>query len=171
MNRTQKEGIVSELSDKFKGAAAIFLVDYCGLTVGEMTEIRRELDKVQTRIHVVKNRLVKRALNGEEYPGLVDYLRGPTAIAFVEEDPVGTAKVLAKYQKEFKPLEIRAGYIKGEVIGPEKVEFLSKLPSREELYAKLLGTLLAPASNLVRVIQGVSGRLVRVLDTIRGSKE
>ncbi len=171
MNRTEKQAKVAELQDQYKAAAAIFLSDYRGLTVAEMTEIRDELMKVQSRMQVVKNRLMKRALADASVSELDEHLTGPTAIAFVDEDPVGAAKVLAKFQKEFEALEIRAGVMKGEVIDAKQIEALSKLPSREELYAKLLGTLSAPASNMVRVLQGNAEKLVRVLAAVRDTKE
>jgi large subunit ribosomal protein L10 len=171
MNRNEKQDVVTELAGKFKEASAIFLADYRGLTVAEFTEMRHELDKVQAQIQVVKNRLMKRALSDEGCSELEEFLLGPTAVTFIEEDAVGAAKVLAKYQKEFEPLEIRAGIVRGEVVGPEQFEALSKLPSKEELYAKLLGTLLAPASSFVRALQGVSEKLVRVLAAIRDTKE
>lgn len=171
MNRTEKQAQVTELQKQYKAAVAIFLSDYRGLTVAEMTEIRDELSKVQSRMQVVKNRLMKRALANESLPEMDSHLAGPTAIAFAEEDPVGAAKVLAKFQKEFEALEIRAGVMKGEVIDAKQIEALSKLPSKEELYAKLLGTLSASASNIVRVLQGNSEKLVRVLAAVRDTKE
>ncbi len=172
MNREEKQVVVTELASKFKGAAAVFVADYRGLTVSEMTMIRSELGDVDAQMYVVKNRLMKRAIEGGNgIEALNDHLKGPTAITFVQEDAVGAAKVLAKFEKEFEPLEIRAGVLKGEVIGAKEVEALSKLPSKEELYAKLLGTLSAPASNLVRVLQACSEKLVRALAAVRDTKE
>lgn len=171
MNRDGKARVVSELTEKFQSAAAVFLADYRGLKVSEITTIRQELSKVQARMQVVKNRLMKRALDADESKQLSEHLKGPIAVTFVEEDAVGAAKVLAKYADEFEPLEVRVGFMRKEVIGHEQIKALSKLPSKEELYAKLLGTLMAPASNLVRALQGTSTQIVRALAAIRDSKQ
>jgi large subunit ribosomal protein L10 len=102
---------------------------------------------------------------------LTEYLKGPTAIAFVKEDAVGAAKILAKFGKELEPFEIRGGVLRGEVLSAKDVDALSKLPSKEELYAKLLGTLVGPASSLVRAMQGVSSKLARVIGAVRDTKQ
>lgn len=174
MNRAEKEQLVGSLADKFSKSTAVFMTEYCGLKVSEITELRRELCKVQGEFRVTKNRLVKRALEkgkAENLDTFKSQLTGPVALTFVEEDSVGVAKVLSKYQKEFEPFKIRLGILKGEVIGEKEIEALSKLPSKEELYAKLLGTLLAPASSFVRVLQGTSEKIVRVLGAIRDTKK
>lgn len=174
MNRTEKEKVVNLLADRFARAAAVFLTEYRGLKVSEMTELRRELSKVRGELRVVKNRLAKRALEQNDVAKLEGFrtqLTGPVALAFAGEDLVAVAKILAKYQEEFEALKIRSGILRGEVIGAKEVEKLSKLPSKEELYAKLLGTLLAPASNLVRVLQGTSEKLARVLAAVRDGKQ
>ena len=170
MNKVQKEAAVKDLSAQFKDAAAIFVTHYRGLKVSEITQLRAELNGVQARMLVVKNRLMKRAL-GKNSAGLEKHLLGPTSITFANEDPVGAAKVLAKYQKEFEPLEIKAGLMHGELIDLKQIEALAELPSKEELYAKLLGTLLASASSIVRALQGTSEKLVRALAAVRDTKE
>ena len=156
MDKAGKEQIVSSIADRFKEAAAVFLTEYRGLKVSEMTQIRRELSKVDSSLQVIKNRLTKRALSGGDLPDLEEHLKGPTALAFVGSDPVGAAKVLTKYAKEFEALKIRAGVMRGEFIGPKQIEALSQLPSKEEMYAKLLATLMAPITEVFTVLIGLN---------------
>ena len=170
MDRIGKEQLVQGVAEKVKQSAAFFLTEYRGLKVSEMTELRRELKKVQSDLQVVKNRLMKRAIDGGKFEGLEEHLKGPTAIAFVSEDAVGAAKVLTKYAEEFEPFSLRAGVLKGEVIGLDKITTLSKLPSKEELYAKLLATLMAPVTNVVRALNGVPTKIVRVMAAIKDTK-
>ena len=171
MDKAGKEQIVSSVTERYKQAAAVFLTEYRGLKVSEITQVRRELNKVDASLQVIKNRLTKRALSGEDLPELEELLKGPTALAFAGSDPVGTAKVLTKYAEEFEALKIRAGVMRGELIGPKQIEALSKLPSREEMYAKLLATLMAPITNVVRALNGVPTKVVRVLGAIKDTKE
>lgn len=170
MNRSEKNQLVSEVSDKFQQAAAVFLTEYRGLTVAEMTSVRRDLRAANAEMKVVKNRLVKLALDDEKRAALEDRLKGPVALTFAMDEAVSVAKVLAKYQKEFEPLEITGGVLNGDVLDKTAVIGLSKLPSKEELYAKLLGTLMAPVTNVVRAMQGVSTNVVRALAAIRDTK-
>jgi large subunit ribosomal protein L10 len=136
-----------------------------------MTQLRQELYAVQSDLRVVKNRLMKRALEGEKFSGLEEHLAGPTAIAFVKDDPVRVAKILTKYAEEFEPLQLRAGVMRGEIIGPKEIAALSKLPSKEELYAKLLATLMAPITSVVRALNGVPTKVVQVLAAVKDTKE
>lgn len=171
MDRAGKEQLVQGVTEKVKQSAAFFLTEYRGLKVSEMTELRQELKKVQSDLQVIKNRLIKRAIDGGDLGGLEEYLKGPTAVAFASEDAVGTAKVLTKYAEQFEPFTLRAGVVRGEVIGLEQITALSKLPSKEELYAKLLATLMAPVTNVVRALNGVPTKIVQVLAAIKDTKE
>jgi len=172
MERAQKESEVSQLSQKCDESIALFLSDYRGLTVSQITEVRRELRKVASQMKVVKNSLMLRALaDKENVPNMQEHFKGPMAVTFVQDDPVGAAKVLAKYESQFEPLEIKVGVLRGELLSAKDINVLSKLPSREELYAKLLGTLSAPASNMARVLQAVSAKLARVMGAIRDTKQ
>ncbi|MBI3541381.1 MAG: 50S ribosomal protein L10 [Deltaproteobacteria bacterium] len=171
MRKNEKLEVVKTLSDRFSKSKAIILAEYRGLKVSEMTEIRREIKKNQGDFHVVKNRLAKRAVAGSEWEPLKDYLRGPMAAAVSEQDPVVLAKLLSKYAESFTALKIKVGCLNGKVIDAKGIEALSKLPSKEELYAKLLGTLMAPASGLVRTLNGVSQKLVVALNAIANKKQ
>ena len=173
MKRVDKEQAVDELKSKFAKATAVILTDYRGLKVAELTAIRRALAKVPGHFKVVKNRLVKRALEGneEKLAAFVEKLEGPVALAFTAEDPVALAKSLSKSAGEFEALKIGLGIVRGEVVSEQEVVALSQLPSKEELYAKLLGTLMAPANNLVRALNDVAGKLVRTLAAIQETKQ
>jgi len=170
MDRAGKKQVVQNVADKFKQSSAIFLVDYCGLKVAELTQLRRELDQVNSHLQIVKNRLMKRAIDGEKFSALVEHLKGPTAFTFAD-DAVGAAKVLTKYAEEFEPLKLRIGVMSGEVISLKEIEALSKLPSKEELYAKLLATFMGPITNVVRALNGIPTKVAQVFAAIKVTKE
>lgn len=171
MDRAGKEQLVQGVADKVNQSTAFFLTEYRGMKVSEMTLLRQELRKVESDLQVIKNRLIKRAIDGNSIAGLEEHLKGPTAVAFVKEDAVGAAKVLTKYADEFEPFTLRAGVLRGELIGLDQIKALSKLPSKEELYAKLLATLLAPVTNVVRALNAVPTKVVQVLAAIKDTKE
>jgi len=160
---------IKQVLDTAKGG--IFLVDYRGLTVLQMATLRRELREVGGDMRVYKNRLVTIALRENAMPTMDSLLVGPSAFVFVAEEPVASAKVLAKFAKAHKALEMKGGLIDNEELDSAQVKALSKLPSREELIAKLLGTLSNPARGMVTVLGGVSRGLVTALDAIAKGKE
>lgn len=173
MKHAEKEQAVTGLKAKFAKATAVIVTEYRGLKVAELTAIRRDLVKVPAYLKVVKNRLVKRALAGSEtkLSAFMAKLKGPVALAFTEEDPVSLAKSLSKAAEEFAALKLSLGIVRGEVVSEQEVVALSKLPSKQELYAKLLGTLMAPAGNLVRALNDVAGKLVRTLAAVQETKK
>lgn len=170
MKRTEKEQLVAQWSEKFKMAKAVILTEYRGLKVSELTELKREVRKLAGDLRVVKNRLVKRALQGSELAALEEHFKGPTAVAVSAGDPVNLSKLLAKYVGSFAPFKFKVGFLSGKIISAREIENLSKLPSKEELYAKLLGTLAAPATNLARLLQAVPQKLARTLKEIEKQK-
>jgi large subunit ribosomal protein L10 len=171
MDRGAKQQEVAQLKEKFAQATAVYLTEYRGLTVEQITAIRSELRTVDAELRVAKNRLVKLSLSEEIAKELQASLAGPVAFTFTKEDTVGPAKILTKYVEEFEPFVITGGLVRGEAVDVKGVEALSKLPSREELYAMLLRTLVASAGNLARVLQGVSSKLVRVIGAIQETKK
>ncbi|MBI1909001.1 MAG: 50S ribosomal protein L10 [Deltaproteobacteria bacterium] len=165
MKRSEKTTEVQSLKEKFQKSKAAFLAEYRGLKVSEITEIRREVRKSEGSMKVVKNRLVKKALEGGEMNALLTHFKGPLAVTW-GNDPVVVAKVLSKYQESFPAFQLKVGILDGRLLESKDVEALAKLPSREELYAKLLGTLVAPATNLARVLNALPQKLARVVDAI-----
>lgn len=167
--KPEKVKAVEEIREKFEKATAVVLTDYRGLNVASITELRKKLREQGVEFKVIKNTLTSIALRDFDY-NLDEYLKGPTAAAFSYGDPVAPAKVLVEFAKNHKELEIKAGVVEGKVIDKEKVVDLSKLPSREELVAKAVGSIQAPLYGIVSVLQGPLRALVYTLQAIQDKK-
>src|SRR3990172_6209019 len=167
MNRTAKGDIVAGLTDRFSRAATIYVTDFTGLRVKNMTELRRRRRAVGGEYGVVKNTLALRALKAASPGGLDDVLRGPTGLVFVEADPVATAKILADFQKEFERPAVKAGLVDGRRVTPDEVKRLASLPSREQLLAQLGGAFQAPLAGLVGAMNGLLYQMVGALEALR----
>lgn len=150
-----KKAIVEEIADKFSKSSSAILFDYRGLTVEEVTELRKQFREAGVDYKVYKNTLVKRALEKAGVEGLTDLMEGPNAIAFGFEDPITPAKIGSEFAKTHKALELKAGVVEGEFFDEEKVKDLAAIPSREVLIAKLLGSLKAPVSNFAYMLQAI----------------
>lgn len=171
MKREEKNSEVSFLTKRLAQAKAVILAEYRGLKVSEITEIRREVKKNAGEFKVVKNRLAKRAVQGSPFAPLETHFRGPLVIAATDQDPVVLSKILAKFAESFQALKLKVGCLDGRLLEFREIQALAKLPSKEELYAKLLGTLLATAGGLVRVLNGVPQKLAICLRQIGEKKE
>lgn len=170
MNRTEKEQIVQELAEKLSGIKAAFIADYRGITVEQVTEMRRELVAAGVDYRVVKNSLLRLASKGTSFAELEKFCTGPTAIAMAGEDVVAPAKILTKYATDIEAFELKAGVLDGKFIDVSGITMLSKLPSREELLAKALSSMNAPVSNLVGTLAAIPRSLVQVLGAIAQNK-
>lgn len=151
----QKQQLVADLSEKFKTAAAGVFVDYCGLTVEEDTKLRNKLREAGIEYSVVKNTLTKRAANDAGFSEFDEILNGPTALALSFDDVVAPARVLAEFAKDKESFEIKAGFMEGKAMSLEEVTALSKIPSKDTLYAMLAGGLNATIAGLARAIDAV----------------
>jgi len=169
--RKKKEIAVGEIRERLSRSPSAVLTDYRGLTVGEATRLRSQLREAGVEFKVLKNTLTKRAADEVGITGLETYLEGPTAIAFSSTDPVAPAKILLQFIKTAKKMEIKAGILEGKVIDPDGVKALADLPSREELLAKLAGSMKAPLYGLASVLAGPMRNFVYALDQIRQQKE
>ncbi|MBV9720116.1 MAG: 50S ribosomal protein L10 [Candidatus Eremiobacteraeota bacterium] len=169
MPTARKETAVGELAERVAAAKTLFLTDYAGLTVAEITRLRGELRKDGNTYSVVKNTLFRIAA-GDLAGKLESFLAGPTGIVFAGEDPVAPAKALKTFSDTVKRVAVKAAYIDGQVVDAAQVEKLAKLPPRIELLANLVGTLVNPLRGLVTVLSGNQSGLVRVLDAIREQK-
>ncbi|WP_349687331.1 50S ribosomal protein L10 [Acidaminococcus sp. DS4831] len=169
--RPEKAGKVAELKDLLTSSKGVVLVDYCGLTVAEDTELRSKMREAGVKYMVAKNTFIRIAAQEAGIEGLDAYLEHNTAVAFSAEDPVAPAKILNDFSKDHKALEIKAGVLDGKVIGLDEVKAVAELPSREELLAKLVGSMQAPISGLVNVLQGSIRNFVYTLEAVRQKKE
>ncbi len=167
----EKKKIVEELKEKFLNARAQILVDLCGLTVEEVTQIRKELKKAETELKVVKNTLARIAAEDTPMKEIEDLFRGPTAVAFAYGDPVETAKIVVKFVKEFEKFDLKGGLIEGKPLTAEEIERVSKLPPKEVLIAQAVGTIKAPLYGFVGVLAANLRNLVGVLYAIKEAKE
>jgi large subunit ribosomal protein L10 len=164
----EKERAVQEIGELLTRSKGAILTDYRGLTVSEITELRRRLREQKAEYHVVKNTLFRRAMSNGE--GLVPYLEGPTAVAFALDDPVGPAKVLLDFMREKRKAALKAGFIDGRVYDLDQVTALSKLPSRPVLISQVVGAIQSPISGLVFTLQGVISNFVYTLQAIADKK-
>lgn len=151
-----KEQLVGELQTKIEAAASIVVVDYRGLTVEEVTELRKQLREAGVEMKVLKNSLLSRASEKAGLDDLKAAFAGPTAVAFSNEDVVAPAKIIADFAKEHEALEIKAGVIEGKVASADEIKALASLPSREGLLSMLLSVLQAPVRNTALAIKAVA---------------
>lgn len=169
--KEQKSQVVQELKDRFSNSSSAILVDYKGLNVQEVTELRRNFREAEVDYKVYKNTLTEIAAKELDLGDLVPFLEGPTAIAFSEHDPVAPAKILTAAIKKYKKIEFKVGVVEGKIIDVDGIKELADLPSREELIAKMLGSMNAPITNLVGVLSGTTRALVYALSAIKDQKE
>lgn len=151
-----KQPIVQAIAEDVKGAASVVLVDYRGLTVAQDTELRKQLREAGILYKVCKNTMMRRAFEGTEFAGLDEHLEGPSALAISKDDATAPARILCKFAKDAKALELKAGVVEGEVYDANALNELSKIPSRDELLSKLLGSLQSPITNLARVLNQIA---------------
>jgi len=164
-----KKAVVAEVSAQLKGAQAAMLAEYRGLTVEQMTKLRRKAHEGKIYLRVVKNTLARRAAQGTSYECLSEQMVGPLAYA-ISNDPVAVAKLLADFAKDNDQLKIKAAAMAGKLMTLAQVQALAKLPSREVLLATLLGTMQAPIANFVRTLNEIPSKFVRTLAAVRDAK-
>lgn len=151
-----KQSLVQEIAGKFEAAASVVVVDYRGLTVAQVTELRKQLREAGVEFKVYKNTLVRRAAEQAGVEAINEVLTGPNAIAFSTEDVVAPAKIINEFAKKNEALEIKAGIIEGTVSSADDVKALAELPSREGLLSMLLSVLQAPVRNFALATKAVA---------------
>ena len=165
-----KTNKIESIKEKLKQAQVAIVTEYRGFSVEEITDLRRRLQKEDGDYTVTKNTLAKIAVKGTAYEVLVDALKGPVALAFGFKDQVSPAKVLANFIKETKKGEIVAAALDGKLLSANEAKALATLPSKEEIYAKMLGCINSPASGIANATNGVLTSLVRAVDAVKNTK-
>lgn len=153
-----KQAQVDEIAKQLTGAKSVIVVDYLGLTVEQATEMRAELREQGATMQVIKNTILRRAAEKAGVEGLEEYFVGPTAIAYSETDPVGPAKVAAKFAKDVEAVEIKGGIIEGKAATLEQIQELATLPDRDGLLSMLVSVLQAPVRDFAMVVKAVADK-------------
>lgn len=171
MNRDQKAVAIEEIAAHIDASQAIFAVDYRGITVAQVAELRTKLRDADATFKVVKNSLTERAADKAGAEALKEYLSGPTALTFVRGDAAVAAKAIADYARATQLLPFKGGLMEGASLDVEQIRSLSRLPSREVLYGQLVGVVASPVSGLVRTLGALLGGLAVALGQVREKKE
>jgi large subunit ribosomal protein L10 len=171
LKRNHKQEILDDLKSEFSHTSAAVLVDYRGLNCETLGVLRRELRNSSAELRVVKNSLLRIASKGTAFEKLNDFYHGPTAITLIKDDPVAASKVLVKYVKELKMLELKGGILKDKLLDINSLESLSKLPSREVLLSQLLSVMNGPMRGFATVLSGVPRGFVTALSALKEKKE
>lgn len=168
MDRSKKEALVAELRETFETSSLVVVTSQSGMTVSEVSDLRQKMRDAGAGYKVTKNTLVRLALKGTKFEHLNEVFTGPTAIAF-SKDPVAAAKVVADYRKSNEKISVVAGGLDGSGLDAAQVDALAKLPSLDELRAKLVGVIQAPATKVAGVLQAPAGQLARVFSAYGSS--
>ncbi len=171
MNRDQKATAIADIAEHIGDSQAIFAVDYRGITVAQIAELRSNLRAADATFTVVKNSLTERAADQVGVEALKDYLAGPTALTFVRGDAAVAAKAIADYARTIQLLPFKGGVMDGSPLDVEQIRALSKLPAREVLYGQLVGLVASPVSGLVRTLSALLGGLAVALGQVQTKKE
>jgi large subunit ribosomal protein L10 len=172
--RAQKEEQVAELREKFARATTLIVADYRGIDVRSISELRGRLKAEESgawEYRVTKNTLLRRAAEGSDVEAIADRFEGPTAIALSYGDSIGLAQILVAFAKEHELFEIKGGLLEGRVVDSDEIVKLATLPSLDELRAKIVGLVQAPAQKMVQVLSAPAAQLARVVDARRAKLE
>lgn len=170
MPTPQKEAVVAEVAEKLNEAKSVYLTDFTGLNVQEVSELRRAFTGASVQYRVVKNTLARLSAKSAGFEELLEYLEGPTGMAFGMNDPIAPAKVIDEFSKKTDKLKVKACLFDGVLFGAEDVSRIAALPSKEELLTKLAGVLNAPLANLVYSLNGIMSKVVFALNAVKDQK-
>jgi large subunit ribosomal protein L10 len=171
MQKELKIKSVKDIKEKFDKSKVVILTDYKGLTMSQLSKLRRKLRTIDAEYKVFKNTLISRAIKDKSYDGIDPLLTGSTAILFGYKDQVAPTKVLSEFIKENEKPGIKGGLLDGKVIDTKTISMLAKLPSREVLLGRVVGTMKAPITNFVLDCKGILNKFVYALSAIRDKKQ
>ncbi|NQX90519.1 MAG: 50S ribosomal protein L10 [Halioglobus sp.] len=166
-----KKAIVAEVNETATSALSLVIADSRGVTVDDMTALRKDARENQVTLRVVRNTLAKRALEGTEYECVKDSLSGPSLFGFSMEDPGAAARIFKDFAKENEEFEVKVLAVGGQMLGADQIDVLAKLPTREQALSQLMSVMKAPVTKLVQSMNEVPGKLVRTLAAVRDQKE
>ncbi|AEA34342.1 50S ribosomal protein L10 [Hippea maritima] len=171
MKKERKVELAKRLAEQLQEAKIVIVAGYSGLTVAEMENIRNEIKKAGCTFNVIKNNIVKKAIEGTPWDAMKEQLKGANAFALGFDDPAALAKLLVDKSKEFKKLEVKFGFLGGKLLSAEDIKALSSLPPKEVLLAQVLGTMKAPISGFVNVLAANIRQLLYALKAIEEKKK
>jgi large subunit ribosomal protein L10 len=170
VKRSEKKDFVSKLKEEFENSSSIIVAEYSGLTVNESEDLRKEMRANGTKFKVTKNRLTKLAISETQFKEISELFKGPTAIAY-SDDAVAPAKVAVNFEKKFEKFNIIGGGYNGEKIDKEKIDFLAKLPSLDELRGKIIGLISAPAQKIASISIEPGAQIARLISSNSSNKQ
>jgi large subunit ribosomal protein L10 len=171
LKKEEKVKIIESLKDKFSRSKGVYITDFTGLKVGEITELRKEFRQKNSEFEVAKNTLIKRAVKELNLSELDQFLAGPTGLGFAYSDPLANAKILHEYFKKIEKPKVKAFWLEGKLYRSDSLKIIASLPPKEVLLQRILGGLNAPISNFVFTLQGIFRNLIGSLDAIKEQKE
>ena len=171
MARPEKERVVAEIAEKLATSTSVYLADYKGLDVEQISKLRNQLREASVEFKIIKNTLARISVSQVGFDELLKYLHGPTAMAFCLADPIVGAKILSDFQKRSKKLDLKACIFDGQVYDQERVKEIAKLPDKEQIHSQTVAVISGPLRNMVNVLHGLLSATVNVLDQIRKQKE
>jgi len=160
----EKVTTVEDLKTRLQGVNSVFLTEYRGLTVQQLSELRRQLRAVSAEYKIVKNRLARIAVSSSDLAVMVPHLTGPTGFIIARDEPVAVAKTLQTFTRTVPALAVKAGFVEGQVLGPDELKALADLPSKAILRSQLVGAVQGPLAQLVGLLERVQSDLVYVLE-------
>ena len=170
VKRSEKKDFVSNLKEDFSNATSVIVAEYSGLTVNETEQLRKEMRDNGAKFKVTKNRLTKLAISETQFKDISELFKGPTAIAY-SDDAVAPAKVAVSFEKKFEKFKIIGGGYNGEKIDKEKIDFLAKLPSLDELRGKIIGLITAPAQKIASITAEPGAQIARLISSNSSNKQ
>lgn len=171
LNLEQKQNVVAEVADVAAKAFSVVAAEYRGLTVGEMTELREKARESGVYVRVVKNTLVRKAVEGTEFSCIQESLVGPLVVAFSMEDPGSAARLVKDFSKDHKKLETKFVSVSGQLLEASELERLSKLPTKDQAISMLMSVMKAPVEKFVRTLAEPHAKLVRTVGAVRDQKQ